>query len=595
MAKYGFTLSNGKQAVITANSEEEARRKKAEYEAKLKRSDPSLGETAYSAFAKTGQSIASLIPESIGGPDPAILKKAIAGNKQTLEDAGGWGTAADIGAQVTASLPLALATSFAAPAAGALVTGAKVLQQAPRLGKALGALTTGGVAAGGAATEGALVEEPGLKGEAAGWGAGIQAGIEAIPVAGKVLGKTLTKTVGGVEGITKWLQDQAVKLFEQNPGLKKSEMAKRLEDIVDGLDLPLANSAKADMVRRVSQLMEYFPLSGGRETYKTAEKRIRDELLDLAEGSGAPPKLPVDEPVTGVWENIKKGIFGDDVPYDRNTQKRLRQIQDTATDDYARIINTREFDPVASYENVVVGLSQNSDSFVRDLTGDVVTILRKSLTPEGKISGRSIGNMKAELRALIPPDAPPYRRRIMNDIIKQLDDDLAKQMPAEDAARYQELNSLYPERKMVEGSMADVPLGEFDAQTGRKVLQRETSTRQLARGEGRSQEIIDLSAEIMKRKPPSTSSPWAMAALLSSVVTMFAPVVATVGGRTKLANAIRKGDVPDALKNDPEFKNLRKWAQTLSDDDLFELMDMARIGTVPAAGVGGAQLSEGGQ
>ena len=148
---------------------------------------------------------------------------------------------------------------------------------------------------------------------------------------------------------------------------------------------------------------------------------------------------------------------------------------------------------------------------------------------------------------------------------------------------------------MAQESMADVPLGEFDPTVPRKVLEGQSSTRQLARGEGRNQEMIDLGAEIMKRKPPTTSSPWAMVALLSSAAMFFAPVLGTTLGRTQAARALRKGEVPEGLKGNVEFKKLQEMAKGMDDNEIIAMLEKAlnatgATGTV--SGVAGAELTE---
>lgn len=595
MARYGFTLSNGKQAVVTADSEEEARRKKDEYEAKLKpKESPGAGKVLRAALSKTGLNIASTLPQSMGGGDPEIFKKALAPNKQILEDAGGYGTAADIGVQAATALPAAVAAAYGGAGMAAAAGGSRVLAAAPQLASMVKKAIKGGTAIVGAAGESALLEDAGNKGDAATLGGGIQAIFEAIPG-----GKIASKAVGGMENVVNVIRQGLEKAAEKNPGFfsDKTAMAKRLEEIVGNLDLPLANSAKSEMVRRLAQLSEYFPLSGARETHATATERIREKFLDVAEGGAAVPKMdapPVEEKglMKGWWDKLSGG---NEPPYARNTQERLRVIQDRATAEYDRIINTRDFDPVTTFENVRIGMSKNADPFIRDMANDVLAKLQKAINKDtGKVSGRAIGSLKAELRDMVK-DAPPHKQEIVRTITKQIDADISKQLSPEDAAKWADLNATHPDRMMAQESMAKEPLGEFDPTAPRKVLEKTASNRQLARGEGRNQEMIDLGAAIMKRKPPSTSSPWAMAALITNAVTFFAPVLITAAGRTGVVKALRSGDVPDALKNHVEFKNLQAMAKKMDDNALIAMLEKAlkaKGGTGTVSGVAGAELTE---
>ena len=603
MAQYGFTLSNGKKSVVTANSEEEARQKKDAYEVKLGIAPkpettevPSFGDTVHSALSKTGLSIASVIPEEIGGPKESVLKKALASQNQTLKDAGGWGTAADIGAQTLAAVPAALATAYAAPAAGTAVLGLKALSQFPKAAKALSALTSAGVATAGAAGEGALLAEPDDKEDAAAISGLIQVAIESVPIVGKGLGKTMTGLAGGSEVVTNKIKAAAVRFFENNRGLEKTEMAKRLEELVEGLDLPLANSAKSALVRKMAEISEYLPFTGGREKYFAAEKSIRNTLIDKAEGSAGAPKIPAPSPdPKSIPTRIKEAVFGEHEEYGRFTQERVRGIQDVASKDYNRILNLRSFDPRETFNNVLLGIKKNADPYVRNLFNPMVKKLREAINPDtGMIDGKTIGTLKQELRGMVADDEPPYRHQIVRDIIKQIDDDLTKQMPVDDAARYVELNKLHPDRKMVEENVAGVPLGDFDPQKARQTLQSASGNRSLSRGEGLNQELIDLSADIMSRKPAGGSSPWALAAIIGTFASELAPIMAVGIGlsRTKIVSAIRKGEVPEGLKDPANFHRLRKMAENLTDSELAKLIDAARAATVTSSGVIGTQISE---
>ena len=594
MATYQFTLSNGKTARVTANSEDEARRKKADYEAKLNpepKESPSGGSVLRAALSKTGLNIASTLPESMGGGDPEVFKKALAPNKQILEDAGGYGTAADIGVQAATAFPAAAAAAYGGTALATAAGGSRLLAGAPTAARYLSKALKGGSAIAGASAESALLEDAGSKGNAAALGGGIQAIFEAIPGVGKAV-----KAVGGAEKVTNLIRQGLKKIAEENPGISKTEMAKRLEEIVGDLDLPLANSARSELVRRVAAISEYFPMSGARETHAKATERIREKFLDVAEGGAAPPKIgPPAEPDKSIYQQAKSALFGKDDPYTRSTQERLRNIQDSATKEYDRIINDRDFDPEATFRNVAQGMSQNSDPFVREMSTSVSNLLKKSINADtGKVSGRSIGNLKAELRDMVK-DSPPHKQQAIRDVVKQIDADISKQLSPDDAAKWADLNATHPDRVIAQESMADVPLGEFDPTVPRKALEGQSTSRQLARGEGRNQEMVDLGAAIMKRKPPDTSSPWAMAALITSAVTFFAPVLATTVGKTQVAKAIRNGTVPDALKNNVEFSKLREMAKKMDDSELIKMLEKAmnaRGATGTFSGVAGAELTE---
>ena len=615
MAIYEYKMKDGSIGEVRADTEEEARRIFRQYErdanleqalAKVDTPDTAISSAGRALMEPLGvepedlralpaaiESTGRAIGSSFGIGDDKQTEQIIERNRPLLETPGG--TATEIGVQGIALLPLAKARAAAAAT--------QTLKNLPKAAQALMNIGEAGIG-------GALLADPGKGGDVGAGGAGIQTAFE---VGREVLPRSLKTAAKHAGKGADWLSDQFEALLKTNPGMTMSQAATRLKELVPDIDIPLANALDDGWKKRIAQLFQYVNLGTANDRFDDATLAVRRKLMEIAEGKTPTPgqeQLPFIPPEVasifskeGMLDFLKttftKGDKKAATKEWREMNQRFGRMNTEAARDYDTIINRQTFDGNKTFSNILRGIRDNENSLIQKQYGTVQKLIRDTLQrgPGGKpvVNGATIGTLKGELRRRMgdtsqfsKPERDAYKL-----VLKQLDEDLAAQMSPEDAKRFRELNKGYPDRKLIEESIADAPLGEFVPAQARSATEKGASTAQLAAGTARSQELIDTAVNVLKTPPPRMASPFAVGAIIGTLF-MDAGIGAAVIGtsaaaRTDLARAIKNGNLPPWMKGGSFEKEWTEKLQSMTVPELVQMLESAipsasAIGTEQAVG-----------